>query len=47
VAPSNYFIKEYNSVRAVARDVGVNHATILKYINSNKLLKDIYKITKA
>lgn len=38
----NNSVKEYKSVRAAARDIGVNHATILNYINSNKLLKDIY-----
>ena len=47
IIKENNFIKEYNSVRAAARDLGVNHATILKYINSNKLLKGIYKIPKA
>lgn len=43
----NNSVKEYKSVRAAARDVGFNHATILNYINSNKLLKGIYKITKT
>ena len=43
----NNSIKEYNSVRAAARDLCVSHATILNYIDSNKLLKGIYKITKA
>lgn len=39
-------IKEYNSIRAASRDIGINHATILNYINSNKLLKDTYLITR-
>jgi hypothetical protein len=43
----NNSVKEYKSVHAAAIDVAVNHATLLKYINSNKLLKGIYKITKA
>jgi group I intron endonuclease len=29
-------IKVYNSIRAVSRDIGISHATILNYINTNK-----------
>lgn len=39
-------IKVYNSIRAVSRDIGINHVTILNYINTNKWLKDIYLITR-
>jgi group I intron endonuclease len=39
-------IKVYNSIRAVSRDIGVSHATILNYINTNNLLKDTYLITR-
>jgi group I intron endonuclease len=39
-------VKVYNSIRAVSRDIGINHATILNYINTNKWLKDTYLITR-
>jgi len=39
-------IKVYNSIRAVSRDIGINHVTILNYINTNKWLKDTYLITR-
>lgn len=29
-------VKVYNSIRAVSRDIGINHVTILNYINTNK-----------
>jgi hypothetical protein len=29
-------IKVYNSIRAVSRDIGINHVTIVNYINTNK-----------
>jgi group I intron endonuclease len=29
-------IKVYNSIRAVSRDIGINHVTIANYINTNK-----------
>lgn len=29
-------VKVYNSIRAASRDIGINHATILNYINTNK-----------
>jgi hypothetical protein len=29
-------VKIYNSIRAVSRDIGINHATIRNYINTNK-----------
>jgi hypothetical protein len=43
----NNYIKVYNSVRAAARYLQVNHGTILYYINSNKLLKSLYTFTKV
>ena len=39
-------IKVYGSIRAVSRDIGVSHVTILNYINTNKWLKDTYLITR-
>jgi group I intron endonuclease len=39
--------KTYNSIRAAARDIGVNHATLINYINTNKLLKGIYLVTDS
>jgi hypothetical protein len=29
-------VKVYDSIRAVSRNIGINHATILNYINTNK-----------
>jgi len=46
VNKQNNYIKEYSSIRGAARSLGVNHATILNYVNNNKLLKGIYLITK-
>jgi hypothetical protein len=42
----NNSVKVYNFIRAASRDIGINHATILNYINTNKWLKDIYLITR-
>ena len=39
-------VKTYSSIRAAARDIGVNHATLINYINTNKLLKGSYMITR-
>ena len=39
-------VKVYDSIRSAARDIGTNHVTILNYINSNKLLKGVYLITR-
>lgn len=39
-------VKVYDSIRAVSRDIGINHVTILNYINTNKWLKDTYLITR-
>lgn len=46
VNKKNNSIKIYDSIRAVSRDIGINHATILNYINTNKWLKDTYLITR-
>ena len=37
-------IKVYDSIRAAARDIGVNYSTLYSYINRDKLLKGTYKI---
>lgn len=39
-------IKEYHSIRAMAKDMGISRSTIMEYINTNKLLDNIYLITK-
>jgi hypothetical protein len=39
-------IREYSSIRAVSKDIGVSTLSISKYINRNELLKGIYLITK-
>lgn len=39
-------VKLYDSIRAAGRDIGVSHVTLLNYINTNKLLKGIYLITR-
>jgi GIY-YIG catalytic domain len=39
-------VKLYNSIRAAARDLGTNHNSLLNYVNTNKLYKDIYIISK-
>lgn len=38
--------KKYYSIRAIAKDIKVSTSSISKYINTNKLLKDIYLINK-
>lgn len=42
----NNSIKEYFSVREAARDICVSAWSISKFINTDKLLKDMYLITK-
>lgn len=37
-------IKVYYSIRAAARDIGVNHSTLYSYINKDKLLKGTYLV---
>jgi hypothetical protein len=36
--------KTYNSIRTAAKYMGVSHTTLIRYINNNKLLKDVYYI---
>jgi group I intron endonuclease len=36
VNKKNNSVKIYNSIRAVSRDIGINHVTIRNYINTNK-----------
>jgi len=38
--------KVYDSIRSAAKDLGTNHVTLLNYMNSDKLLKGIYSITR-
>lgn len=42
----NNSVKLYGSIRAAARDLGTSHNSLLNYIKSNKLYKDIYMITR-
>jgi group I intron endonuclease len=46
VNKENNSIKIYDSIRAVSRDIGINHVTISNYINTNKWLRNTYLITK-
>ena len=46
VNKENEIIKKYHSVRSAAKDIGISHSNLLPYINSNKLLKNKYLITK-
>jgi predicted DNA binding protein len=46
VNKENNYIKEYHSLREAAKDLGVSNTTVLKYINTNKLLKGICLITR-
>ena len=38
--------KEYYSMRAISRDIAISLLSISKYINTNKVLKDIYIISR-
>jgi hypothetical protein len=40
----NNYTKIYNSKRAAAKSIGISHTTLIRYINQNKLLKNIYLI---
>lgn len=37
-------IKIYNSIRAAAKNLGVSHTTLIRYINNKNLLKNVYYI---
>jgi len=36
--------REYNSVRAAAKSIGVSHTTLLRYIKNSKLVNKTYKV---
>lgn len=40
----NNNIKIYNSLRLAAKNINVSHTTLMRYINKDKLLKDVYFI---
>lgn len=40
----NIHIKTYNSIRSAAKNLGVSHTTLIRYINKNKLFNSIYYI---
>src|SRR5438270_6750753 len=42
----NNSVKLYDSIRAAARDLGTSHNSLLNYINTNKLYRDLYIITR-
>jgi len=42
----NNSIKLYDSIRAAGRDLGTSHNLLLNYINTDKLYKGIYLITR-
>jgi uncharacterized membrane protein len=42
----NNTVKEYPSLRAVAKDILVGRECVLKHINTDKLLKGIYMVSK-
>jgi len=46
VNKKNNSVKLYGSIRAAARDLGTSHNSLLNYINTNKLYKGIYIITR-
>jgi len=46
VNKKNNTVKLYDSIRAAARDLRTSHNSILNYINTNKLYRDIYIITR-
>jgi hypothetical protein len=43
---NNKNVKIYKSVRMAAKNLSISHTTLLRYINSNKLLFDMYNISK-
>jgi NUMOD1 domain len=34
--------KIYNSIRAAAKGLGISHTTLIRYINKNNLLNNLY-----
>jgi group I intron endonuclease len=43
---NNNSIIKHKSIRSAARDLGVSHSTVIDCIKNNRLLKDLYIITK-
>lgn len=43
---NNNTIKVYESINSFSREIGINKVTILKYINTNKWLRNTYLITR-
>ena len=41
------YTKKYSSIRTAARKLKVNHATLLNYINKDKLFKGKYMIKRV
>lgn len=42
----NNSIKKYNSIRAAAKDIGISHTTLLRHVNKNCMVKDIYLVIR-
>ena len=42
----NNIITEYNSVRAAAKDLGISHTTLLRYINNTKIVNNTYIVNR-
>ena len=42
----NNSIKRYKSIRATAKDLGISHTTLLRYIKKKSLVKNIYLVIK-
>jgi hypothetical protein len=42
----NNSIKRYNSIRATAKDLGISHTTLLRYVKKKSLVKNIYLVIK-
>lgn len=42
----NNSIKKYNSIRAAAKDIGISHTTLLRHVNKNCMVKEIYLVIR-
>lgn len=42
----NNSIKKYKSIRAAAKDIGISHTTLLRHVNQNCIVKDIYLVIR-
>jgi molybdenum-dependent DNA-binding transcriptional regulator ModE len=38
----NNYTKIYKSIRAAAKSIGISHTTLIRYINKNNLLNNVY-----